>query len=178
LIFFHSKWLKSCGFQKKYRPCFIIIFKLKNGNFKTRDFSSLIERVLAGVDYIEVPTFKIYNFHIYNFLGLIFASHLKKKNSFNAEIFLILNVAGRNSMTQLTLKCSANKKILKLNVVSAISPCHYVAMVVREMEFRVFNFLFNQRPLFCYWELILAGHRCCTCEQDLVQVEADKNHGD
>ena len=25
------------------------IFKLKNGNFKTRDFSPLIERVLAGV---------------------------------------------------------------------------------------------------------------------------------
>jgi len=135
-------------FKKKSRPFFIIIFKLKNGNFKTRDFSPLIERVLAGVDYIEVPTFKIYNFHIYNFLGPIFASRLKKKNSFNAEIFLILIAAGRNSMTQLTLKCSANKKILKLNVVSAISPCHYVAMVVREMEFRVFNFLFNQRPLF------------------------------
>ena len=28
---------------------FIIIFKLKNGNFKTRDFSPLIERVLADV---------------------------------------------------------------------------------------------------------------------------------
>ena len=26
-----------------------LIFKLKNGNFKTRDFSPLIERVLAGV---------------------------------------------------------------------------------------------------------------------------------
>ena len=31
-------------FKKK-----MIIFKLKNGNFKTRDFSPLIERVLAGV---------------------------------------------------------------------------------------------------------------------------------
>ena len=31
------------------RPFFIIIFKLKNGNFKTRDFSTLVERVLAGV---------------------------------------------------------------------------------------------------------------------------------
>ena len=28
---------------------FTIIFKLKNDNFKTRDFSPLIERVLAGV---------------------------------------------------------------------------------------------------------------------------------
>ena len=36
------------GFKKKSRPFFIIIFKLKNGNFKTRD-SPLIERVLAGV---------------------------------------------------------------------------------------------------------------------------------
>ena len=36
-------------FKKKSRPFFIIIFKLKNGNFKTRDFSPLIERVLAGV---------------------------------------------------------------------------------------------------------------------------------
>ena len=35
--------------KKKSRPFFIIIFKLKNGNFKTRDFSPLIGRVLAGV---------------------------------------------------------------------------------------------------------------------------------
>ena len=32
------------------------------------------------------------------------------------------------------------KKVLR-NVVSAISPCHYVAMVVREMEFRVQLFI-------------------------------------
>ena len=39
------------GFQKKSRPFFTIIkcLKFKNGNFKTRDFSPLIERVLAGV---------------------------------------------------------------------------------------------------------------------------------
>ena len=35
--------------KKKSRPFFILIFKFKNGNFKTRDFSPLIERVLAGV---------------------------------------------------------------------------------------------------------------------------------
>ena len=35
-------------FKKKSRPVFIIIFKLKNGNFKTQEFSPLIERVLAG----------------------------------------------------------------------------------------------------------------------------------
>ena len=43
--------LKGLGkFQiKKSRPLFTIIFKLKNGNFITRDFSPLIKRVLAGV---------------------------------------------------------------------------------------------------------------------------------
>ena len=39
----------SVDFKKKSRPFFIIIFKLRNSNFKTRDFSPLIERVLAGV---------------------------------------------------------------------------------------------------------------------------------
>ena len=34
---------------------FIIIFKLKNGNFKTQDFSPLIERVLAGVLHNPAP---------------------------------------------------------------------------------------------------------------------------
>ena len=38
-----------CTGQQQSRPFFTIIFKLKNGNFKTRDFSPLIERVLAGV---------------------------------------------------------------------------------------------------------------------------------
>ena len=41
--------ISEVDFKKKSRPFFIIIFKLKNGNFKTRDFSPLIERVLAGV---------------------------------------------------------------------------------------------------------------------------------
>ena len=43
-------WRGSVDFKKKKStPFFIIIFKLKNGNFKTRDFSPLIERVLVGV---------------------------------------------------------------------------------------------------------------------------------
>ena len=37
------------NFKINSRPLFTIIFKLKNDNFKTQDFSSLIERVLAGV---------------------------------------------------------------------------------------------------------------------------------
>ena len=44
-----ARWIS----KKKSRPFFIIIFKLKNGNFKTRDFSPLIERVLAGVISIQ-----------------------------------------------------------------------------------------------------------------------------
>ena len=40
-----ARWIS----KKKSRPFFIIIFQLKNGNFKTRDFSPLRKRVLAGV---------------------------------------------------------------------------------------------------------------------------------
>ena len=109
--------------------------------------------------YLSPPLSRFTIFIFIIFLAQFFVISSEKKNSFNDEIFLILNAAGRNSRTQLTLKCSANKKILKLNVVSAISPCHYVAMVVREMEFRVFNFLFNQRPLFC--SRILAMYQTC-----------------
>ena len=38
------------NFKLNSRPLFTIIFKLRNDNFKTQDFSPLIERVLAGVD--------------------------------------------------------------------------------------------------------------------------------
>ena len=37
------------NFKINSRPLFTIISKLKNDNFKTRDFSPLIERVPAGV---------------------------------------------------------------------------------------------------------------------------------
>ena len=37
------------NFKINSRPLFTIIFKRKNDNFKTRDFSPRIERVLAGV---------------------------------------------------------------------------------------------------------------------------------
>ena len=37
------------NFKINSRPLFTIISKLKNDDFKTRDFSPLIERVLAGV---------------------------------------------------------------------------------------------------------------------------------
>ena len=58
-------------------------------------------------------------------LQFLISRSYEKENSFNDEIYLIFNAAGRNSITHLTLKCSTNKKkILKLNVVSAISTCH------------------------------------------------------
>ena len=43
-------WRGSVNFKINSRPFFTIIFKLKNVNFKTRDFSPLIEWVLAGVN--------------------------------------------------------------------------------------------------------------------------------
>ena len=38
------------NFKINSRPLFTIIFKLKDDNFKTRDFSPFIERVQAGVN--------------------------------------------------------------------------------------------------------------------------------
>ena len=37
------------NFKINSKPLFTIIVKLKNDDFETRDFSPLIERVLAGV---------------------------------------------------------------------------------------------------------------------------------
>ena len=42
-------WRGSVNFKINSRPLFTIIFKLKNVNFRTRDFSPLILRVLSGV---------------------------------------------------------------------------------------------------------------------------------
>ena len=41
------------NFKINSKPLFTIIFKLKNDNLKTRDFSPLIERVLAGVLHMD-----------------------------------------------------------------------------------------------------------------------------
>ena len=58
---------------KNSRPLFTIIFKLKNDNFKTGDFSLLIERVLAGVvddsqNYSQ-KTVCMENYELHNHLG-------------------------------------------------------------------------------------------------------------
>ena len=42
-------WRGSVNFKINSRPLFTIIFKLKNDNFKTRDFNPPIESVLNGV---------------------------------------------------------------------------------------------------------------------------------
>ena len=47
-------WRGLVNFKINSRPLFTIIFKLKNDNFKFRDFSPIIERVLAGVSEINV----------------------------------------------------------------------------------------------------------------------------
>ena len=41
------------NFKINSRPLFTVILKLKNDNYKTRDFSPLIERILAGVTYVH-----------------------------------------------------------------------------------------------------------------------------
>ena len=42
-------WRGSVNYKINSRPLFTIIFKLKNDNFKIRDFSPLIKRVITGV---------------------------------------------------------------------------------------------------------------------------------
>ena len=48
------------NFKINSRPLFTVIFKLKNDNFKTRDFSPLIERVLAGVAYYSMVVVEVF----------------------------------------------------------------------------------------------------------------------
>ena len=57
-------WRGSVNFKINSRPLFTINFKLKNGNFMTRDFSPLIERVLTGVNCYcnrDSRSFSMYN---------------------------------------------------------------------------------------------------------------------
>ena len=53
-------WRGSVNFKINSRPLFAIIFKLKNVNFRTRDFSPLIEWVLVGVSWWKQPTLNYY----------------------------------------------------------------------------------------------------------------------
>ena len=46
-------WSGSVNFKINSRPLLTIIFKLKNDNFKTRDFSPLLKRVITGVSSLE-----------------------------------------------------------------------------------------------------------------------------
>ena len=53
-------WRGSVNLKINSRPLFTVIFKLKNDNFKTRDFSPLIKRVITGVTvsytHLTLPT--------------------------------------------------------------------------------------------------------------------------
>ena len=54
-------WRGSVNFKITSRPLFTIIFKLKNVNFRTRDFSPLIEWVLAGVNFFQKNNTAVYH---------------------------------------------------------------------------------------------------------------------
>ena len=66
-------WRGSVNFKINSRPLFTIIFKAKNVNFKTRDFSPLIEWVLAGVsrnmyNFSEIFSLTLLFGHPYTFI--------------------------------------------------------------------------------------------------------------
>ena len=86
------------NFKINSRPLFTIIFKLKNDNFKTRDFSPLIERVLAGVPSVY-PAFPVPaalscqkedDFLKYSFqqTHLIFHLHFANGKCYQVDFFL------------------------------------------------------------------------------------------
>ena len=66
------------NFKINSRPLFTIILKLKNDNFKTRDFSPLIERVLACVNYL----FRIY---VGMYLSLIMITYFLHGSRFDVS---------------------------------------------------------------------------------------------
>ena len=58
------------NFKINSRPLFTIVSKLKNDNFKTQDFSPLIERALAGVNNYNVITNPISFLYLLSYLFL------------------------------------------------------------------------------------------------------------
>ena len=54
----------------------IVLVKLKNGNFKTRDFSPLIERVLAGVGWVEAVTIDSHPRSSFIVVSLVCPNHI------------------------------------------------------------------------------------------------------
>ena len=76
-------------FKNKSRPFFIIIFKSKNRNFKTRDFSPLIERVLAGVVAIHLRL-ESGSFFFFPFMQYAFASDTVSDISHDTSLKLFI----------------------------------------------------------------------------------------
>ena len=75
------------NFKINSRPLFIIIFKLKNDNFKTRDFSPLIERGPAGVTATYAHSMKrIVLDDLHTFMSQAFAFY-KKRADVVGELF-------------------------------------------------------------------------------------------
>ena len=57
-------WRGWVSFKTNSRPLFTIIFKLKNDNFKSRDFSPLIKRVITGVFRYKSLNLNLGNFFV------------------------------------------------------------------------------------------------------------------
>ena len=97
-------WRGSGDFKKNLDHLSSSFFKLKNGDFKTRDFSPLIERVLAGVVYhtVEIALRQnTYSVYLGHFSSLLFANVRALddlKTASNIESTTL-------SMTQLLTQC-------------------------------------------------------------------------
>ena len=103
------------NFKINSRPLFTIIFKLKNDNFKTRDFSPLIERVLAGVPSVY-PAFPVPaalscqkedDFLKYSFqqTHLIFHLHFANGKCYQVDFFCLFLSFGPLNLMLCILDC-------------------------------------------------------------------------
>ena len=85
-------WRGSVNFKINSRPLSTIIFKLKNGNFMTRDFSPLIKRVLVGVMYMSrlvyvnyIKSVKIFRFSFWKIIRKKIILHKNQTPGINMQ---------------------------------------------------------------------------------------------
>ena len=91
------------NFKINSRPIFTIISKLTNDNFKTRDFSPLIERVLAGVRGLTLPIEKIITLKTLIFsitMGANYSFYVKTIET-HGRAFLTLNISAIGKVTNI-----------------------------------------------------------------------------
>ena len=104
-------WRGSVNFKINSRPLFTIIFKLENVNFKTRDFSPLIEWVLAGVmSFLQIfePFWWFPLKQVFNFAWLI-TQDVKLGNGYQIVIVMkSLKMSRSRNLSLLTfISCTA-----------------------------------------------------------------------